>query len=164
MSRPVFSLRLWRTCKNENRFEEIMLFAWSRSSALVLLFLSLALQAHCTSQNRGDFPENPDTKKKSLGAGALPALRALVKTNAGSRSPSALRPATPATSRLISHSPARFSSGLQQPRPFSPLFVLVALTGALIAACILLAWHSTSNGPPKLLGKWPAPSGHSTRH
>jgi hypothetical protein len=99
------------------------------------------------------------------GGGALPALEAQAKTNAGSQFAPALRPTASATARITLHSPARFVSRLQQQYHSSPqLFVLLALTGALVAVCIFLAWHSTTCKTRPLLGKWPAAGGHDVRH
>ena len=98
------------------------------------------------------------------GGGALPALEAQAKTNAGSLSATALRPTASATAPITLRSPARFDPRLQQYHSSSQLFVLLALTGALVAVCIFLAWHSTSGKTRPLLGKWPAAGGHDVRH
>jgi hypothetical protein len=98
------------------------------------------------------------------GTGAFSFPEAQAKSNTGLQSAPAPKPAASAGARFILHSPASFDSGLQRPQPSSQLLVLLALTGGLVAICIFLAWHATSNKPPKLLGKWPAASGHNIRH
>lgn len=116
-------------------------------------------QVHAVNRlNAGEGPEF-----EISGTGALPALEAQAKSNAGSQSQAAVRPAPSARARVTLHSPARFDSPLRQSQRSSQLPVLVALMGALVAACIFLAWHSTSNKPRSLLGKWPAASGHNVR-
>jgi hypothetical protein len=95
-------------------------------------------------------------------AGALPALESHAKSNAGSQSPVAHKPAASASARITLQSLAPFDSRLQPPH--SSLLVLLVLTGALVAICIFLAWHAASNQPRRLLGKWPAASGHSVGH
>jgi hypothetical protein len=97
------------------------------------------------------------------GTGAPPALESQSKSSVGSQSPAALRPAAPARARITLHSPARFDSRFQQSPCSSQLVVLLALTGALVAVCVFLAWHAASNKPRTLLGKWPAASGHHVR-
>jgi hypothetical protein len=97
------------------------------------------------------------------GTGAPPALESQSKSSVGSQSPAALRPTAPARARITLHSPARFDSRFQQSPSSSQLVVLLALTGALVAGCIFLAWHAASNKPRTLLGKWPAASGHHVR-
>ena len=118
--------------------------------------------SHVHAVNRLNAVEGPAFQISS--GGALPALEAQAKTNAGSQSAPALRPTASATAGLTLHSSARFDSHLQQYHSSSQLFVLVALTGALVAVCIFLAWHSTSSKTRPLLGKWPAASGHDVRH
>jgi hypothetical protein len=98
------------------------------------------------------------------GAGALPALEAPAKSNPHAQFTSAPRPATSESARITLQSPARFDSRLEPPRPSSQLLVLIALTGALVTACIFLAWHASSDKAPRLLGKWPAASGPNVRH
>jgi hypothetical protein len=97
------------------------------------------------------------------GAGGLPSIEAPAKSNPHPQSAADLSPAAAASPHVALHSPVQFDSRLQ-PRPSSQLLVLLALTGALVAACIFLAWHATSHQPPRLLGKWPAASGHNARH
>jgi hypothetical protein len=98
------------------------------------------------------------------GIGALPALEAPAKSNPHPQFAFTPKPATSASAQITLHSPARFDSALQRPQSFSQLLVLLALTGALVAVCVFLAWHAASNKPPRLLGKWPDASAHNIRH
>jgi hypothetical protein len=133
----------------------------SRSSAFETLAAgNKDSQVHAVSRlNAGNGPEF-----EISGAGALPPLEAQSKTNAGLQSPAAPRPATSASARITLHTPPRFDTRPQQYHSSSQLLVLLALTGALVAVCIFLAWHAASNKPPRLLGKWPDASAHNIRH
>jgi hypothetical protein len=75
------------------------------------------------------------------GSGALSQLGDQDQTRAQSQIPPHFSPRLPAPTRASSHSLAAIDPWLKQAQPSSQSFVLVGLTAALVAACVLLVWH-----------------------